>query len=36
MTESSIQHYYRDCKILELGEDSSELQRNMIARELLS
>jgi alkylation response protein AidB-like acyl-CoA dehydrogenase len=36
MSESPIQRYYRDCKVFELGEGSSELQRNMIARELLS
>ncbi|HIF97841.1 MAG: acyl-CoA dehydrogenase family protein [Myxococcales bacterium] len=35
MSESPIQRYYRDCKVFELGEGSSELQRNMIARELL-
>jgi len=34
MTDSPIQRYYRDCKVFELGEGSSELQRNMIAREL--
>jgi len=34
MSESPIQRYYRDCKVFELGEGSSELQRNMIAREL--
>jgi alkylation response protein AidB-like acyl-CoA dehydrogenase len=36
MSESPIQRYYRDCKVFELGEGSSELQRNMIARELLA
>ncbi len=35
MTESPIQRYYRDCKVFELGEGSSELQRNMIAREIM-
>ncbi len=34
MTDSPIQRYYRDCKVFELGEGSSELQRNMIAREI--
>ncbi|HIF98522.1 MAG TPA: acyl-CoA dehydrogenase [Myxococcales bacterium] len=34
MSDSSIQRYYRDCKVFELGEGSSELQRNMIAGEL--
>jgi butyryl-CoA dehydrogenase len=36
MSESPIQRFYRDCKVFEIGEGSSELQRNMIARELLS
>ena len=34
MSDSPIQRHYRDCKVFELGEGSSELQRNMIAREL--
>ncbi len=34
MSDSPIQRYYRDCKVFELGEGSSELQRNMIAREV--
>ncbi len=34
MTDSPIQRFYRDCKVFELGEGSSELQRDMIAREL--
>jgi len=34
MSDSPIARYYRDCKVFELGEGSSELQRNMIAREL--
>jgi alkylation response protein AidB-like acyl-CoA dehydrogenase len=34
MSDSPIQRYYRDCKVFELGEGSSELQRNMIARNL--
>ena len=33
MSESPIQRFYRDCKVFELGEGSSELQREMIARE---
>ena len=35
MTESPVQRFYRDCKVFELGEGSNELQRNMIAREIL-
>ena len=35
MSESPIQRYYRDCKVFELGEGSSELQRNMIAGDVL-
>ena len=35
MSESPIQRFYRDCKVFELGEGSNELQRNMIAREVL-
>ena len=34
MSESPIQRFYRDCKVFEFGEGSSELQRDMIAREL--
>jgi alkylation response protein AidB-like acyl-CoA dehydrogenase len=34
MTESPVQRLYRDCKVFEFGEGSSELQREMIAREL--
>jgi alkylation response protein AidB-like acyl-CoA dehydrogenase len=34
MSDSPIQRFYRDCKVFELGEGSSELQRDMIAREL--
>jgi alkylation response protein AidB-like acyl-CoA dehydrogenase len=34
MSESPIQRFYRDCKVFELGEGSSELQRDMIAREI--
>ena len=35
MSESPIQRYYRDCKVFELGEGSNELQRSMIARDVL-
>lgn len=34
MSESPIQRFYRDSKVFELREGSSELQRDMIAREL--
>lgn len=34
MSDSPIQRFYRDCKVFELGEGSSELQRDMIAREI--
>jgi alkylation response protein AidB-like acyl-CoA dehydrogenase len=34
MSDSPVQRWYRDCKVFELGEGSSELQREMIAREL--
>ncbi|MEB2346602.1 MAG: acyl-CoA dehydrogenase family protein [Deltaproteobacteria bacterium] len=34
LADSPIQRLYRDCKVFELGEGSSELQREMIAREL--
>jgi alkylation response protein AidB-like acyl-CoA dehydrogenase len=34
MSESPAQRFYRDCKVFEFGEGSSELQREMIAREL--
>ena len=34
MTESPVQRFYRDCKVLELGEGSSEIQRETIARTL--
>jgi alkylation response protein AidB-like acyl-CoA dehydrogenase len=36
MSDSPIQRYYRDCKVFELGEGSNELQRNMIARDVLA
>lgn len=35
MMESDIQRFYRDCKVLEYGEGSSEIQREMIAAALL-
>lgn len=34
MLESKVQRFYRDCKVLELGEGTSEIQRETIAREL--
>ena len=34
MRESPAQRFYRDCKVLELGEGTSEVQREMIARGL--
>ena len=34
MTDSPAQRFYRDCKVLELGEGSSEIQRETIARTL--
>lgn len=34
MADSPVQRWYRDCKVFELGEGSSELQREMIAREI--
>ncbi len=34
MSDSPVQRWYRDCKVFEFGEGSSELQREMIAREL--
>ena len=35
MMESDIQRFYRDCKVLELGEGTSEIQREMIAAAFL-
>ena len=32
MLESPVQRYYRDCKILEWGEGTNEVQREMIFR----
>ncbi len=34
MLESDAQRFYRDCKVLELGEGTSEIQRETIARAL--
>ncbi len=34
MRESNAQRFYRDCKVLELGEGTSEIQRETIARML--
>ncbi len=34
MLESAAQRFYRDCKVLELGEGTSEIQRETIARGL--
>ena len=34
MRESAAQRLYRDCKVLELGEGTSEIQRETIARHL--
>jgi alkylation response protein AidB-like acyl-CoA dehydrogenase len=34
MLESAAQRFYRDCKVLELGEGTSEIQRETIARSL--
>ena len=32
--ESPVQRFYRDCKLLEIGEGTSQIQRNTIARQL--
>ena len=34
MRESAAQRFYRDCKVIELGEGTSEIQRETIARHL--
>ena len=34
MRESAAQRFYRDCKVIELGEGTSEIQRETIARAL--
>ena len=35
MMESDVQRFYRDCKVLEFGEGTSEMQREMIASAFL-
>lgn len=35
MRESEISRFYADPKILEIGEGTSEIQRNVIARHVL-
>ena len=34
MNESPVGRFYRDAKVLEIGEGTSEVQRMLIAREL--
>ena len=34
MKESAVQRFYRDCKVLEIGEGTSEIQRETIFRQL--
>jgi short-chain 2-methylacyl-CoA dehydrogenase len=34
MNESAVGRFYRDAKVLEIGEGTSEVQRMIIAREL--
>jgi alkylation response protein AidB-like acyl-CoA dehydrogenase len=34
MMESDVQRFYRDCKLMEIGEGTSQIQRNTIARQL--
>jgi len=34
MRDSAAQRYYRDCKVIEIGEGTSEIQRETIARNL--
>src|SRR5690606_42124190 len=34
--ESEVSRFYADAKILEIGEGTNEIQRNVIARRLLS
>jgi alkylation response protein AidB-like acyl-CoA dehydrogenase len=34
MRDSAAQRFYRDCKVLEIGEGTSEIQRETIARQL--
>ncbi|MFE2068687.1 acyl-CoA dehydrogenase family protein [Streptomyces sp. NPDC059467] len=35
MRESEISRFYADAKILEIGEGTNEIQRNVIARDLV-
>ena len=35
MMDSDIQRFYRDCKVLEIGEGTNEIQREMISGALL-
>jgi acyl-CoA dehydrogenase len=35
MREAGIESYYRDCRIVRIYEGSSEIQRNIIAGQLL-
>jgi alkylation response protein AidB-like acyl-CoA dehydrogenase len=34
-TEAPVERYFRDAKLMEIGEGTSEIQRNIIAREVL-
>jgi alkylation response protein AidB-like acyl-CoA dehydrogenase len=34
MNESRVGRFYRDAKVLEIGEGTSEVQRMLMAREL--
>ena len=34
MMDSDVQRFYRDCKVMEIGEGTSHIQRNVIARQL--
>ncbi|MCH7835808.1 MAG: acyl-CoA dehydrogenase family protein [Chloroflexi bacterium] len=34
MMESDVQRFYRDCKLMEIGEGTSQIQRNTIAHQL--
>ena len=34
MMDSDVQRFYRDCKVMEIGEGTSHIQRNTIARQL--
>ena len=35
MMESDLQRFYRDCKVLDYGEGTSEIQREIISMALL-